>query len=50
MGELVILFSFLAAVATLAVARVVRLRERREARTRAWIEFLQEDLSASLNH
>ena len=48
MGELIIILLFLAAGVTLAIARIVQLRERRDDQTRAWIEFLQEDLSASL--
>ena len=48
MGGLIIIFLFLAGLVTIVMARIVQLRERRDARTRAWIEFLQEDLSASL--
>ena len=48
MGELLIILLFLAGVATIAAARIVQRRERRDAHTRAWIEFLQDDLSASV--
>ena len=43
-----IFFLFLAGVVTIVVARIVQLRVQRDARTRDWIQFLQEDLTASL--
>jgi hypothetical protein len=48
MGEIGIIIVFIAGGLSLCWARIVRLRERRNTRTREWIEFLQEDLSASL--
>jgi hypothetical protein len=47
MGEIITIFLFLAGGLGVALARVVRRRERIDTRTREWIEFLQEDLSAS---
>ena len=48
MGELLLLLSLVATVATIAVFRFTRSRVDDAALTREWIEFLQEDLSASL--
>jgi hypothetical protein len=47
MGEIILFFFFLAGGLSLGLARVVRLRKLREARTQEWIEFLRQDLSAS---
>jgi hypothetical protein len=47
MGEITILSVFLASGLSVGLARVVRERERRDAMTRDWIQFLQEDLSTA---
>jgi hypothetical protein len=47
MGEIITICLFLAGGLGVALARVFRRRQRIETRTREWIEFLQQDLSAS---
>lgn len=48
MGEVASLFVLLAGSAGVALARVLRRRERCDAVTREWIAFLQEDLASTL--
>jgi hypothetical protein len=48
MGVLVFILLFLVTVAIIAGVRFVQRRGQLEARTREWLEFLQEDLAASL--
>jgi hypothetical protein len=47
MGEITIVFLLLAVGLSVGLVRAVRNRARIDTRTREWIEYLQEDLSAS---
>jgi hypothetical protein len=47
MGEITTICLFLVGGLCISLARIVRRRQRIETRTREWVEYLQQDLSAS---